>query len=1590
MITITDLYENTELRNFGKESILDFIQSKIKNSKNFEEDILDKIPYKIDEIINGTYRSSRGFYYERLWDMCIKFGVTDLTLPSLNGELQTSHIINENPNKSNIEFQKNCWDGNKLNKNPGGYLLQPVRSGNAGGYSDITFLNRLCDDTGKVIGEELYFISVKYFEDEKEISKYDIGKLCALIREHEKVNRTIKLYIFVNNKVKAIEKFKAQNSSSNILIKYINPGGKYENIYDTFDLHIAFFKLKKLFEQYNYLQTPENIIDFEKTYLKVLKSVFIPRFHQKLCISKINKLIKNGEKNILVGAIPRSGKSFIMAGTILDYVRFNIQENPNKKLKFLMMTPAPNETFEEYKGIFNKYIEFEQLGIDVITHEGKIDSKQVCRNTNNHCVIIISKQKLGWSSSKSEKILEMKDLQDDEEHADDKKIQMIEHNISRLLGENNDINVMFLDEAHFGMSTENAQKIVNALDSSIKNTVKIYVTATYNKPLHTYNVKSNCLLTWDINDIQIMQTIDKSTINDNPIKKQFGSDIYTETLEYFGDKSGLSLIDRFKNEYSNYPKPSLITILWDKDFVDIEKQKIGDTEFGWDMNKLFATNGDSDIFANELQMKEIMRYYFGYPDKNTNYEKQGFYRTRGIIPRIKNICINRCRTLQSKNKTSQLWFLPLGTSKIKNKVKALINLLTESNEFKDIKEQYHFYVAVEIDEKSLRGKTGVTYMNNPKQIKNEIEELEKKIKEGKDGIKADNLIILSGYRLQLGISLRNVDIVTLWNSTSSSDAIFQMLFRSMTEVDAPPCVENEYCSQKKFGFMVDMNPQRSILNVNLFGANISKNTDDEVDKYRQITDLINIDEDVLNDKYGNSESDRTKFAQDLFNKLYESWNINVKNIKQIVNKFSFDMKKLEALKTKLKQIVINENPSPQNQDDNDNIPSGKKKEKTGNKSKKNKNENGEEKEINVIELATEVIVEFISLLNIFTLYLDNGAKCILKDDAGNNSQITIIDDINVLKNNIYKTELKDSFLKVLNGRLTGNKDKPYSETMIDDIFDTLNTSYDKQVMNKIIISQKKEYYTIREPDKLLEYINSQIKPKEKEKKDNGEVFTPIPLVNEMLDKLDENYKKHHKKSIFTEKNLKWFDPAVGIGNFPIIIYQRLMIGLESQIPNEEKRRSWILEHMLYMSEFNPKNVLICKKILCGDTYNLNIHTGDTMEMNTIKDFKLPVDFQGFDVIIGNPPYHGTGRKKPYINFIDDLTSNKLKQNGYMLFITPKLSLIFLLGGDVVQKTIQKMYNILYINASDTIKNKYFKNIGSDFMYFILQNSNYNNTTTVIYDDDTKSEQQLIFNSILNTTTNTKTNSIILNKLMKMNSNEWNRKAARITNNLQDEQSNEYPNKIIYKLKTRSENDEIKWTNKTHPDMNKYKVLYPTLGDRILIDKDKNLFPGSSFVVYIACNSLNECKNIEKLLNSDLIKFLTNIFKTQRNSRDYVMKNLVKPGNFDITINDDEDIYKFFNLNKDEINEIKEALSSVNIKENKESTTASLESEKSGENTVSNEINSTNKIFNPLTKRYVKDTLSNRKKIEKATLKNGGKKTIKKSIKNNMRSTIRRK
>jgi hypothetical protein len=253
------------------------------------------------------------------------------------------------------------------------------------------------------------------------------------------------------------------------------------------------------------------------------------------------------------------------------------------------------------------------------------------------------------------------------------------------------------------------------------------------------------------------------------------------------------------------------------------------------------------------------------------------------------------------------------------------------------------------------------------------------------------------------------------------------------------------------------------------------------------------------------------------------------------------------------------------------------------------------------------------------------------------------------------------------------------------------------------------FYTINEPDELLEFINSQLKPKKKEKKENGEVFTPLFLVNEMLDKLDEAYIKKYGKSIFTEVGFKWFDPAVGIGNFPIIIYQRLLKGLVIQIPNEEERRKHIIEQMIYVAELTLKNILIYKKIFCEDKYKLNIYEGDTLKMKN--------EFAEFDVIIGNPPYQkkvGDNRKtQPLWNLFVTFSLTILKTDGYLVYVHPSgwrsPEGVFKNVLDLIQS---KNLNFLCMNTFK--KGQEVFKVGTNFDYYVLQNSfDPNNITTII-------------------------------------------------------------------------------------------------------------------------------------------------------------------------------------------------------------------------------------------------------------------------------------
>ena len=182
-----------------RESLLQFIQGNgstmgIKNARNVFEILTEVSKYKIEDVnvdAEDDY-STPGYYFERLWDICIKLGLTNLTLKPLKKEMQTFHLVKGNPNKDDIDFRKNSWEGNTFNY----YLEEPVRSGSTGGYSDITFINKNLDESNN-FDEVLVFSSAKFYSKKsKKMDSHDIPKLCTLMQKHIKKNRKIKIIYF--------------------------------------------------------------------------------------------------------------------------------------------------------------------------------------------------------------------------------------------------------------------------------------------------------------------------------------------------------------------------------------------------------------------------------------------------------------------------------------------------------------------------------------------------------------------------------------------------------------------------------------------------------------------------------------------------------------------------------------------------------------------------------------------------------------------------------------------------------------------------------------------------------------------------------------------------------------------------------------------------------------------------------------------------------------------------------------------------------------------------------------------------------------------------------------------------------------------------------------------------------------------------------------------------------------------------------------------------------------------------------------------------------------------------------------------------
>jgi len=242
-------------------------------------------------------------------------------------------------------------------------------------------------------------------------------------------------------------------------------------------------------------------------------------------------------------------------------------------------------------------------------------------------------------------------------------------------------------------------------------------------------------------------------------------------------------------------------------------------------------------------------------------------------------------------------------------------------------------------------------------------------------------------------------------------------------------------------------------------------------------------------------------------------------------------------------------------------------------------------------------------------------------------------------------------------------------------------------------------------ENIIEKIEELLPVRMREKGKFGEVFTPPSLINEMLDKLP--------KSVWSNKDLKWLDPANGVGNFPMVVFQRLNEGLKTVFSNKQRRKDHIIKNMLYMIELNPGNVAKSRRIFGN---NANIVCANALKTKWLDKFKK---IQGFDIIMGNPPYNSGNTGRSGTSGVDnkfiDTFLDFLNKNGFLVFVT-KTGWRSRFGGGSsaedltsIHKKLENM-TLKYSKVFDFNENPFSQNVLTNF--FVIQNKkNYNYKTT---------------------------------------------------------------------------------------------------------------------------------------------------------------------------------------------------------------------------------------------------------------------------------------
>jgi len=1404
-----------------------------------------------------------------------------------------------------------------------------------------------------------YLFSSKFFKKEKSVSKYDVERIHLAAKHLKNLNIDIKIPILANDKARL------DGFIERALNRFVA-----EEIYETYGATELLIALNTLYERIKlrYPDPSKRTVEAVASVLGLAHSsppldFFKPRFHQIIAIDKICDAIKTtkakgftAENNkFLVGVLPRGGKTYI-AGGIVEVLQPKI---------VLVILGAKSETIKQFTSdLFDNFQNFSNYVVVNL-----LDKTQDLRPENSY--IIISSIELLVKESTQDTATGRKIMEKILSNAPGYKADLILYDEAHLKGtkgrgraalgavekkKSKKAQSEDEDETSDTAFEEKEMEVLNQIDTC----PIVFFTGTYRKPRDRFKIPDSNMIVWDYEDIQR----GKSLMTEMEyFKTRFG--LYVEKALDQLQRLGTS-VSSIEASYKKFPELYLLTA----NFNEEARKELNPEVL--DFPNLFALNTSFDFKTTQ---HESWHTALNHNDKLENIlsylcpKRQG-RKYKSVIDRIDELAQmtnDRLRGISStpepgKQKThSQIWFMPrtTGLGTLPNRMMAFSSLILKQEWFAKNFDIVCVYTKGKEHSKPaplIFKPHGATVIFQPFMCKGK-----KTLKEclvDYEALSRANgrcLIILAQDKLKLGISLPCVDIVVLLDDNKDVDERIQKMYRVLTESD-----------DKKAGFVVDMNYFRcvnAVIEYHILKDRAKRRQDmhgTDLDTTIQTVfrDLLAFDPDrylELAVEKG-SEMAETQIKDELralvkgasaYSETHDSGQIadigkrlNAE-VEDIVDDIEFDEDMLVAIKltkeereremkrqirgpgkhvkkAQAQQVGPDPEPAPEPKED----------------------------ESEKIRRAKQDIYKTILKFGAITgniSDIETYLKTLLLPESKSRQNRLDIYELLVRRDTLGEIEddkKQDEIIKHFIGLLR--------EKITDDSRGLFKTM--KERINSFNASENFA--------EILEYITAHLAPKDKERHKYGEVFTPLTLVDEMLSKLP--------KDVWTNKDLKWLDPANGIGNFPIkafvgqnkgeYTYLGLYEGLKKAIPDEKTRCKHIIEKMLYMIDINNKNNLIAKRLfskLCPDAIPNIEQINRTHGFLADIDLKFPNGVVNhFDIIMGNPPFNqgavrvamvtNKTRKERrdlqieedksesgfWVKFVVKALDKKkgiLKPNGYLLFIHPITWFKPDRAGAHDLILSNQLLNIK-IYKNDGAAQREFGGKGKiSIAYYLLKNDSViTKRTHFEYADHVNKKE----NILLSTDTIIALNyNSIYDKVM--------RKCPLLmnTNGLKHKTLNHCDDEGEYKLITLlAENGTIKYINSSvaHSDQKEPKVIVGGTYTPIILFDEK----GEYGLYKIGQRHYITGSNLDKIRDYFKTRLSTLILRIVKYEQDFI-----KPGYFpdvrqlDLETINDATLAKYFGFDDEERQEIEKMPAPIHPKEDKiiKITCLELNKKSAGEN-----------------------------------------------------------